>query len=313
MRVIFFGTSAFAVPSLERLVSAGHEIGLCVTRPDRPRGRGLAVAPSPVKLAAQRLALPLAQPERLDGALASGITSDVGVVASYGALIPAALLCVPRHGLLGVHPSLLPRYRGAAPIAWAVLQGEGVTGITIFRLNDRLDAGEIVRQEALDMSGGETTQGLTERLARVGAESLVQALAAIAEGRASFTPQDESKATLAPKLTKAQGRLDWRQPAVVLDRVIRAVAPWPGATTVWRGKPFGIVKALVQEMGGGAGRAGPGTVVKVSREAIVVQTGEGALALVEVQPADRRRMTVAEFLAGHPMPVGERLGEDRDA
>ena len=198
MRVIFFGTAAYAVPSLERLAAAGHTLALCVTQPDRRQGRGLTPQPSPVKQAAARLGVNMAQPERLDGRALAGVEADVGVVAAYGQLIRREVLELPARGVIGVHPSLLPKYRGAAPVAWALLNGETQTGTTIFQLDERLDAGPILSQRALAIEPSHTTATLTERLAGMGAEELVKTLEALEAGRITPRPQEESNATYAP-------------------------------------------------------------------------------------------------------------------
>jgi len=311
MRVVFFGTASFAVPSLERVVAGRHEVAMCVTQPDRPQGRGLAPAPSPVKQSAQRLGLPLMQPERLSAPLFDAVGADVGVVAAYGQLIRPDLLALPRLGMLGVHPSLLPKYRGAAPVAWALLRGERTTGVTIFRLNEALDAGDIVMRQALPVEPGEDADALTLRLATLGAEQLARALDALAQGRAVFTPQDEAQASLAPKLTKSHGHIDWRQPAELIDRLVRAMVPWPGASTQWQGQPLKVWATRPVPGTEVPGTEVPGTVVKVEPEALVVMTGQGTLALRELQLPGRRRMRVKEFLAGHPVCLGERLGSDK--
>lgn len=307
MRVIFFGTSEFAVPSLERLARSSHEVALCVTPPDRPQGRGLRREPSPVKRAAERLGLPLAQPERLDARACEGRAAEVGVVAAYGRLVARGVLDAFPRGMVGVHPSLLPKYRGAAPVAWALLNGETRTGLTIFRMNERLDAGELILQEPVAIEPQEDAAALTARLASLGAETLVRALDALAGGRARLKPQDDSQATYAPKLTKEQGRIDWAQPAGAIARLVRAMSPWPGAATAYRGAPLKIWRSAV---GDGTPRAGqaPGTVVRVEPDRLVVVAGQGAVELLEIQPAGRRRQGVREFLAGHRVQVGDQLG-----
>ena len=309
MRVIFFGTAEFAVPSLEALAGAasGQRVVMCVTQPDRPKGRGLGIEPSPVKQAAARLGLPLMQPARLASSLFASLQPEVGVVAAYGQLIPQELLTLPTQGMLGVHPSLLPKYRGAAPVAWAILHGESTTGVTIFRLNERLDAGAMLVQQAVPIEAGEDAQALTNRLARLGAEALLQTLTLMASGQTRDQTQDESGASLAPKFTKAQGGIDWRKPAEFIDRLVRATMPWPGASTTWRGGALKIVSAGI---GGPQANqdAAPGTVIDVSADALAVATGQGTLVIREVQPAGKRRMRVREFLAGHPIGKGERFG-----
>ena len=306
MRVIFFGTSEFAVPSLERLAASAHAVVMCVTQPDRPQGRGLQREPSPIKRAAQRLALSLSQPEQLRADLFAALRPEVGVVVAYGQLIRRELLDLPAHGMLGVHPSLLPAYRGAAPIAWALLNGECATGVTIFRLNERLDAGEIVAQESAAIEPGERSDALSRRLAERGAAALLRALEAIDAGRAAFTPQEESKASMAPKLTKAQGRIDWREPAEVIERLVRATLPWPGAATSWQDKPLKILSVVT----GGAPstrQATPGTVIEVFSDRFSVAAGAGTVVVTEVQPSGRRPMTAKAFLAGHHVRVGDQL------
>lgn len=304
MRVVVFGTSAFAVPSLEQ-VAARHDVVLCVTQPDRPQGRGLNVEPSPVKRAAVRLGLPLAQPQRLRASDLKGLQADVGVLASYGQMVPSEVLTLPAHGVLGVHPSLLPKYRGAAPIASAIVHGETVTGVTIYRLNERLDAGDILCQRQAPIAPEEDTGRLTERLARIGAEELLGGLEALASGRARWRPQDESAASFTLKLTKAQGRIDWTQPAEQIARIIRAMSPWPGATTTWHGQPIRIWAAASEDA---LSAKSPGQVVQVTTDAVVVGTGRGTLKISEVQLAGKRRMPVSEFLAGHPLRPGDVFG-----
>lgn len=303
--MIFFGTGPFAVPSLEQLAARGHEIVLCVTQPDRPQGRGLALAPSPIKRTALRLGLPLTQPERAGTESCAGLEPDVGVAVDYGRMIGPDLLVCPRHGVLGVHPSLLPKYRGAAPVAWAILNGETTTGVTIFRLNARLDAGEILWQQPVPITPEETAGELEERLAHVGAEGLTQTLEALASGRAKAMPQDEVCASVAPKLTKAQGVIDWGAPAASTARLVRAASPWPGASTSLGGRSVKIWRATARDE---PISASPGTIIQVDPRGITVATGRGVLEITEVQLAGKRRMSVQEFLAGHRVHVGEQLG-----
>ena len=307
MRVIFFGTSAFAVPSLRQLAASRHHVVLCVTQPDRPQGRGLSPQPSPVKQAALELGLSVLQPDRLQTEPLAELGAEVGVVAAYGQLIRKDVLEVPTHGMIGVHPSMLPRSRGAAPIAWALLNGERTTGVTIFSLSEQLDAGEVLCQQAVAIEAEEDAETLTNRLATLGAELLVRTLDLMVKGTVQGTPQDETQASFAPKLTKAQGRIDWTQPAVVIERLVRATTPWPGATTEWRGKPLRVWRASVVASSRSASSA-PGTVANVSTETVSVVTGDGLLELREVQPAGRRRMSIKDFLAGHPVTEGQRFG-----
>ena len=310
MRVLFFGTAAFAVPSLERVVVAGHQVVRCMTQPDRPQGRGLAPHPSPIKSAAQRLGLAVEEPTTLQTLVSDvrALAPEVGIVVSYGRLIPPELLTVPRHGMLGVHPSLLPRYRGASPVAWAILQGDQETGVTVFRLDERMDAGEIALQQTVPIDPQDTTDILTSRLAALGAELLVEGLAQLDQGRAVWTPQEESQASCTSKLTKADGRIDWRQPASTIDRLIRAMIPWPGAQTTWRDQLVKIWAARPEAQRPSSEASGQ--IVAVAPEGVVVATGQGSLVIRELQLAGRRRMTARDFLAGHEVVVGERFGTD---
>ncbi|PIQ84217.1 MAG: methionyl-tRNA formyltransferase [Candidatus Omnitrophica bacterium CG11_big_fil_rev_8_21_14_0_20_63_9] len=308
MRIWFFGTSAFAVPSLERLVAEQFTVDCCITQPDRPQGRGQRLEPSPVKQAAVRLKVPLLQPERLSSAALEGRSADLGIVAAYGQLIKPDVLTRPRLGMIGVHPSLLPKYRGAAPINWALLKGEQVTGMSIFRLVERLDAGEILLQESVPVLPADDAETLGQRLALLGAECVVRAVRLLESGRVRATAQDDAQSTYAPKLTKAQGRIDWQAAAEDISALVRATVPWPGAWTVWRGEGLKIWRALVSE--DEAPAAAPGTVVRASQDGIAVRTGRGILLVQELQAAGKRRMAAQEFLAGRQMSVGERLGED---
>lgn len=305
MKVVFFGTAAFAVPSLERLVEAGHQIALVITQPDKPRGRGLRAQACPVKQAAQHHKLPLAQPERLTKDAFTGIECEVGVLAAYGKMISEAVLSVPAQGILGVHPSLLPKYRGAAPVAWALLNGETVTGVTLYRLVKRLDAGDILRRREVFIEKTENAQILTERLAILGAEELVMGLRELEAGKAQWAKQDETQASIAGKLTKQQGRLDWSIDADAIERQVRALIPWPATATLWAGKS---VKIWAVEVLGQAGKV-PGTVLSADSEGIVVAAGSGSVRVMELQPAGGRRMSCREFLAGRRVQPGDRFGE----
>ncbi|MBI3312463.1 MAG: methionyl-tRNA formyltransferase [Candidatus Omnitrophica bacterium] len=314
MRIVFFGTAAFAVPSLERLAQVGKHAMQCVTQPTRPQGRGLVSRDSPVHSAATRLGLPIEEPIHLQSSIPSlqRVQPDLGVVISYGHLIPSTLLRLPRHGMLGVHPSLLPKYRGASPIVSTILNADSTTGVTIFRLNDRWDAGEIALQRELSVEPQNTAVTLSQRLAVLGAELLLEAVEGLERGTLAFRSQEERLATYTPKLTKADGQVDWHAPASSIDRLIRATTPWPGATTQWRGQSLRLWAAH-DERQDRAGHGRPGEVVSVSPDGMAVATGEGILMIEELQLASRRRMTVQAFLVGHSMKPGEILGEEQGA
>lgn len=306
MRVVFFGTAGFAVPPLEAL-HAQHAVVLCVTQPDRPQGRGLVIETSPVKRAAEKLKIPMIQPQRLALADVANISADIGVVAAYGQLICRGVIEHFPHGILGIHPSLLPKHRGAAPVAWALLKGDTTTGITIFRINEALDAGPLLIRREVAVGLHESAEALTRRLACLGAEETLRAVEMINAGQAVFIPQEESLASVAPKLSKAQGEIDWGKPAYSIDCQIRALAPWPGAWTVWRGQVLKIGSASPVE-GGLSEKDKPGCVVAGTDNRLVIATGQGLLELKEVQLPGKRKITAKEFMAGYRLQAGDRLG-----
>ncbi len=308
MRIVLFGTSAFAVPSLQVLVKRGHTIVQCVTQPDRPQGRGLKPQASPVKQAAQALRLPLTEPTDLRTTQQElrALNPDVGVVIAYGRLVPSDLLQLPTQGMVGLHPSLLPKYRGASPIVWALLNGDSRTGVTVFRLNERMDAGDILTQQPVSIGPQETAEVLSVRLAAMGAGLLADSLQALEQGTASFQPQNDAAATYTTKLTKAHGLVDWTASAAAIDRMVRALNPWPGVTTSLHGRSLRVWSTALASQPVLAS-AHPGTVIQLEDAGAVVATGQGALVIQDVQPAGRRRMSVREFLAGHVLRVGDQF------
>ncbi len=306
MRVIFMGTPAFALPSLKRLVEEGHGVVLVVTQPDRRAGRGLRLQPPPVKVAAEALGLPVLQPETLKDeaviARLQGLAPDVLVVAAYGRFVPKAILDIPRLGCYNVHPSLLPKFRGPAPIHRALMAGEEETGVTIIRMDEGMDTGPILLQKVTPILPEDTAGSLEDRLAVLGAEALAEALWLVEKNEASLVPQEHGLATYAPKLKEEEGRLQWSWEARRLHNLIRGFSPEPGAYTLFRGKRLKILRsALVSEEEGGQ----PGTILAIGKEGFVVATGRGALRLLEVQPEGRRRMTAAEFARGTHLRIGE--------
>ncbi len=309
MRLSFMGTPAFALPSLRALVDAGHEICLVVTQPDRPVGRGRRVAPPPVKQAAQELQLPFLQPETLResavGAALRAVQPDAIVVVAYGQLLPETILSLPAHGCLNLHASLLPKHRGPAPIPWAIIRGESVTGITIMRIEGRLDAGPMLLQQAEPIRPRDTAGTLAERLAVLGAELLCRALDQVARGTDHLIPQDERLASYAPKLTPEDTHLDWARDAQALDALIRGLLPEPGAVTRFRGQRVKVLEAYVED----AADAPPGTVLATdSSKGVLVATGQGGLRLTRVQPENRRAMGAAEFARGYRVRPGDAFG-----
>lgn len=309
LRVAFFGTPQFAVPSLEALLGSRHTVCGVVTQPDRPRGRGQRVTDGPVKALAASRQLPLLQPATLkDPAVEATLRSwapDLGVVVAYGQLVPAALLALPRLGLVNVHPSLLPKYRGAAPVHRAVVAGETTTGVSIMRVGPRLDAGAVFAVATRDIGPDETSAEVETDLSRIGARLLLDVVDQMAAGTATETPQDENAATYASKLTKAEGLLDWGQPARVLHNRVRGLQPWPHAFTY-----LDTARLIVLESApvAGATAADPGTIVRADREALHVACGDGSmLALLRLQREGSRPLAVRDFMAAHAPRAGQRL------
>lgn len=306
MRVVFFGTSEFAVPALKKL-AARHEVVLCVTQPDRPQGRGLALAASAVKEAALALHLPVIQPERLTLADVASASADIGVVASFGQIIRREVIDYYPHGILGIHPSLLPKYRGASPVASALLSGETITGVAIFRINEALDAGPVLITHQVAIDPDETAEALTRRLAGLGAEETLRALDLIDSHQAQFIPQDESQTTWAPKLSKAQGEINWLQPALKIANQVRGLAPWPGAFTFWQGEVLKVWSAsLYPDASSGQGK--PGQVLACDGGSLVVAAGEGKITIKEVQLPGKKKISAKEFISGYRVSAGNFFG-----
>ncbi|MHB1143497.1 MAG: methionyl-tRNA formyltransferase [Thiobacillus sp.] len=305
MRILFAGTPPFAAAALDALADAGHDIALVLTQPDRPAGRGMKLTPSAVKQAALARGLPVTQPASLKspGAQAGlrAADADVMVVAAYGLILPQAVLDLPRFGCLNIHASLLPRWRGAAPIQRAILAGDGETGITIMQMDAGLDTGAMLAKTRVPILETDTAASLHDTLAAAGARAIVAALANVT----ALVPQaqDDSQATYAAKLSKEEAQLDWRQPADMLARAVRAYNPAPGAWTLLDGALLKIWSAQAV-----AGTGEPGAVLQAEAEQLVVACGRDALALKDVQPAGSKRMTAAAFLAGRPLPPGTRFG-----
>jgi methionyl-tRNA formyltransferase len=304
-RIIFFGTPSFALPTLRILVEGRDEVIAVVTQPDREKGRGRKVVISPVKELALQHGLPLLQPERAkEEAFQESLKMlqpDLFVVAAYGQILPKSVLSIPKFGAVNVHASLLPKYRGAAPIAWAILNGEKVTGVTTMMMDEGMDTGDILLQTEIPMSHEETCENLLNRLASLGAPLLSETLEKMKAGEIHPIPQDHSKATYAPPLKKEDGYIDWKKEAIEIDRQIRAFNPWPGAFTKWNDQLLKIFKGEIKE---GTPLGKPGAVVWIGSDFIEVETGEGLLRIQEVQLEGRKRMALRDFLLGHPISVG---------
>ena len=304
MRLVFAGTPEFAARALEALIAAGHDIPLVLTQPDRPAGRGMKLRMSPVKEVALAHGLAVAQPDSLKTAEARQAiveaAPEVMVVAAYGLILPQAALDIPRLGCVNIHASLLPRWRGAAPIQRAIEAGDAETGITLMQMDKGLDTGAMLSRHPLPIAPDDNAASLHDKLAALGAAAIVQLLPDLAAARA--TPQDDGQACYAAKIGKDEARLDWTRSAAILERRIRAFNPFPGANAllddeaikIWQARPV-------------AGRGQPGEVLAVTPQGITVACGEGALDLTEIQKAGGKRLPVAAFLAGHPVSAGQRL------
>lgn len=303
MKVIFAGTPAFAAQALTAIIAAGHEVALVLTQPDRPAGRGMALQPSAVKQVALAHGIEVFQPLSLKDAEAqarlAGLAAEVMVVAAYGLILPQAVLDLPRHGCLNIHASLLPRWRGAAPIQRALLAGDAETGVCIMQMEAGLDTGPVLLREAFPIAGDDTTATLHDKLAACGARLIVDALARLPLPAA---PQPAAGVTYAHKIEKAEAAIDWTRSAAELDRHLRAFNPFPGAQAQFAGQ---TVKLWAAQPVAGAGE--PGCVLAVDRQAVVVACGSGALAVTELQKAGGKRLPVREFLAGHPLQPGDRF------
>jgi len=307
-RIVFMGTPDFSVPALESLQAAGHEIVLVVTQPDRPKGRGRKVEPPPVKKSAQRLGLPVIQPDTLrDDAtrqLLQAAAADFFIVVAFGHLLRESVLKIPRQGCINVHASLLPRYRGPAPIHWAVINGEMETGVTTMMMDKGLDTGDILLAARETIAATDTAGTLHDRLARLGSRLLCQTLDAFADGTIRRTPQDHSGATYAPLLKKTDGLIDWKKPSARIESFIRGMSPWPGAFTFWKNTRL---KIFGSEVAATATPGVPGTVLGGMPDRLTVATGDGALSILELQSASGNRLPASEFLRGFRIRPGDLL------
>jgi methionyl-tRNA formyltransferase len=312
MKLVFCGTPAFAVPTLKLALRAGYDVPLVVTQPDRPVGRDQVLTPPPVKTAAMEAGIRVTQPEKIKNnaefrAELEAIAPDAILVVAYGRIIPKWMLDLPRLGNLNLHGSLLPKYRGAAPVQWAIANGEGSTGASTMRLDEGLDTGDILLQRQMALAPSMTAVDVFPLLAEMGADLMMETLRGLDAGTITPEKQDESKATLAPILTRDDGRMDFARPAMTLFNRWRGFQPWPGAWTMLGGKKLAVHRMLPTEVRGARSRP-PGELL-VDQGTMFVACGEGTwLELVEVQPEGKRRMTAGEFLRGHNLQSGTRLG-----
>jgi len=306
MKILFMGTPDFAVPSLEALLNAGHEICGVFTQPDKPKNRGMKLQAPPVKEFALAHDIPVFQPETVKDGSALDIIQDLApeliAVAAYGRILPVDILDYPAYGCINVHSSLLPKYRGSAPIHWAILNGDAESGVTIMHMAKAMDAGDIIAQSATPIDPNETVENLHDRLAQMGAELLVEVVEQLKNGTATRTPQDESKVTYAPMLSRELSPLDWTRTARQLHDQVRGLIPWPATTTdIIGGQP---VKVYEAEETGIETNAAPGTIVAAGKQGIDVACGDGVLLRIkQLQAQGGKRMAAADYLRGHPIQI----------
>jgi methionyl-tRNA formyltransferase len=305
------GTPDFAVPSLQILIDRGFPVIGVFTQPDQPSGRGMAMHAPPVKRLAEEHGIPVFQPAKLRvpevREQLHAWQPDLIVVAAYGKILPNVILDLPPQGCINVHASLLPKYRGAGPIQWAIARGESETGITIMRISERMDSGDILLQKVIPISPQDTGGTLHDKLAQLGAVALDDALTLLQQGKLIARPQNEAEVTYAPLIKKEDGRIDWHREAVVIERHIRAFNPWPSAYTTINGKLLKIFAAQVEPQVNSTSQA-PGSILEVTPVSLIIATGTTALALTEVQLEGKKRLAIEEFLRGHPLSPGMRLG-----
>ncbi len=322
MKIIFMGTPEFAVPSLRALVESGDEAVAVVTQPDKPKGRGLEVAPPPTKVLAERHGIPVLQPAKIKTEEffneLKKFNPDLICVAAYGKILPKNILDLPHYGCINVHASLLPKYRGAAPINWAIIRGEKVTGITTMKMDEGMDTGDMLLKKEVPIYDEDTGETLSERLSEIGARLLIETIRLLKEGKLSPIPQVHSQATYAPMLKKEDGKIDWKKSAEEIRNLIRGAIPWPGAYTNLEGKLLKIYKArLVEDCGSlndlpldhyPRSQGKPGEVIKSQSGILRIATGSGALDLLEIQIEGGKKLETEAFLRGRRIKEGTILG-----
>ena len=310
MKILFMGTPEPAKICLEALINSREEIVAVITQPDRPKGRGLKLAPTPVKETSLHYNIPVFQPEKIKDKdtieLIKGFKPDLIVIVAYGKILPKEMLNIPKLGTINVHASLLPKYRGAAPVQWALFNGEKFTGITVMKVTEELDAGDIILQESIPIYETDNAVTLTEKLFKLGAQLLVKAISQIKDGKAKYVKQDEKMVLFAPILKKENGVIDWKKKAAEISDQIRAFNPWPVAYTYHNNKILRIFAAERCEMGDA--RCEAGKIIKIiNNKGFVVAACDGALLITEVQPESGRKMSAWEFIAGHKLNIGDVL------
>lgn len=309
MKIVFMGTPDFAVGALDALVQAGHEVVAVVTQPDKPKGRGKEMQVTPVKACAMKHNIEVFQPVKIKTPEAVEILkayeADLFVVAAFGQILSKEILDMPKYGCVNIHASLLPKYRGAAPIQWAILDGEKETGVTIMQMNEGLDTGDMLTKVIVPIEDTDTGESLFDKLAEAGAKLLIETIPQIEAGTLKPESQDDSLSTYAKMIKKGMGHIDWNKEAVVLERLVRGMNSWPSAYTYFNGKTLKVWEAAVESK---EAKAAPGSVVEVTKDSIKVQTGQDLLVLKQVQLEGKKRMDVAAFLLGYKVEAGMILG-----
>jgi methionyl-tRNA formyltransferase len=314
MRIVFMGTPDFSVPVLKRLITDGYEVAAAVTQPDRPKGRKKVMTPSPVKAEAQKQGIPVLQPQKIrhaeDYQQVLDLKPDVIITAAYGQILPKAILEEPRYGCMNVHASLLPEYRGGAPIHQAIIDGKQKTGVTIMYMAEKLDAGDILTQKAVPIGEKDDVGTMHDKLSAAGAELLSETLPQLVEGKINAAKQDESKATFAANITRDNEKIDWNKGGAAIYNQIRGLRPWPVAYTTENGR---VLKIWNGEKVESFGRGEPGTVAKMKENSFIVHTGdETAINVTELQPAGKKRMSAEQFLQGTNLKEGTKLGDNNE-
>jgi len=312
MRIVFLGTPEFAVPTLQKLLASPHEVITVITQPDRARGRGRRLIPPPVKQVACAAKITVLQPLKIAESnivqQLRALRPDCAVVVAYGQILPPQILKLPKYGCLNVHASLLPKYRGAAPINWAIIRGETKTGVSIMLMDEGLDTGDILAQAEIDILAEDTAGSLQDKLAQVGAELLLSTLTQLEAGRICAQPQDEAQASYAPMLKKEDGLIDWGKEAVTIERLVRGLYPWPGAYTYIEGRLIKLIQVAVDDKVPVSISATPGLILAADHtQGLVVATGRGRLRLLKIQPEGRSVMRASEYLAGLRYPLAGKV------
>ncbi|MFA5145056.1 MAG: methionyl-tRNA formyltransferase [Candidatus Omnitrophota bacterium] len=312
MKIIFFGSSQFAVPSLEALLASGHKVSCVVTQPDRKKGRGFHLEGTLVKALASKSGIAVYQPEVINTKesikFLKDLSPDLFIVVSYGQILSREILEIPKIFSLNAHASLLPKYRGAAPISRAIINGDKSSGVTIMKMAEKMDAGPIILQEAVDIEDDDTTLTLEGKLSKRAAKLLIDSLKLIENKTYNLTAQEEDKVSLAPKLKKETGLINWEMPAQDINNVVRGCVGWPGAFTYYNGKLLKIYKARVIPSVSGSSNSSPGEIIKADKENIIAAAGKDNLVIEELQIEGKRRMRAEEFIAGHKIKPGEQFG-----